>query len=86
MFRLGQGTISEPNFGSFGHALGFSLFSPIPCWIVNIALLLGLFLGYGAWDAEEGILVFLPVLMGFKSTSLKAPLWVEGKWTSSLLV
>lgn len=67
MFRVGQDTISKSNFGSFGHALGFSLFSPIPHWIANIALLLGVFLGYGAWDAEEGILVFLPVLMGFKA-------------------
>jgi len=59
-----QGTISVPNFGSFRCALGYSLFSLIPHWLTNTALLLD-----NASGDAEGILVFLPVLIVLKSTS-----------------
>lgn len=43
-------------------------------------------LGGAAWGAEEGVLVFLPLLVGFKSAFLQAPLSLEGKDMFSLLV
>lgn len=50
----------------WAHSWVFLLFH----WIAKKALLLGVLLGDAAWGAEEGVLVFLPLLVGFKSTFL----------------
>lgn len=45
-----------------------------------------MFLGDAAWGAEEGVLVFLPLLVGFKSAFLQTPLSLGGTGTFSLQV
>lgn len=82
MLRVWQNAIGAPRLGSLEEHSWVFLFLH---WIAKKTLLLGTLLGEAAWGAE-GVLVFLPLLVGFKSAFLQAPLSVKGKGMFSLLV
>lgn len=56
------------------------------CWIAKKGLLLEMVLGDATWGAEEGVLVFLPLLVGFKGAFLQAPFLLGWTGTFSLHV